>query len=40
MIVAEVKGITDDELAEYAGLQERFGDLLRDGTIVVDEGGA
>ena len=36
-IVAEVAGITDDELAEYAGLQDRFGDLLRDGTIVVDE---
>ena len=36
VVVAEVVGITDDELAEYAALQERFGDLLRDGTIDVD----
>ncbi len=36
VVVAEVAGITDDELAEYAALQERFGDLLRDGTIDVD----
>ena len=36
VIVAEVVGITDAELAEYAALQQRFGDLLRDGTIDVD----
>ena len=28
--------MTDDELSEYSMLQERFGDLLRDGSIDVD----
>ena len=37
VIVAEVVGITDTELAEYAALQQRFGELLRDDTI--DVGG-
>jgi hypothetical protein len=36
VVVAEVAGITDDELAEYVALQERFGDLLREGTVDVD----
>ncbi len=36
VIVAEVVGISDEELAEYVTLQERFGDLLRDGAIDVD----
>ena len=37
VIVAEVIGITDNELAEYAALQGYFGGLLRDGTVDVDE---
>jgi hypothetical protein len=36
VVVAEVAAISDDELAEYVALQERFGDLLREGTINVD----
>ena len=36
VVVAEVVGITDDELAEHATLQEYFGSLLHDGTIEVD----
>jgi hypothetical protein len=36
IVIAEVAGISDAELAEYAGLQERFGDLLRDGAVDVD----
>jgi hypothetical protein len=36
VVVAEVVGITDDELAEYMTLQEYFGGLLRDGTVEVD----
>ena len=36
VVVAEVVGISDEELAEYVTLQERFGDLLRDGAIDVD----
>ena len=39
MVIAEVVGITDDELAEYAELQAHFGDLLRDGSVTVDVGG-
>ena len=35
-VVAEVVGMSDADLAEYAELQERFGDLLRDGAIDVD----
>jgi hypothetical protein len=35
-VIAEVAGISDAELAEYAELQEQFGDLLRDGAIDVD----
>jgi hypothetical protein len=35
-VVAEVAGISDAELVEYADLQERFGDLLRDGAIDVE----
>jgi hypothetical protein len=35
-VVAEVAGITDAELAEYADLQETFGNLLRDGAIDID----
>ncbi|MET0909432.1 MAG: hypothetical protein ABWZ99_08175 [Ilumatobacteraceae bacterium] len=37
VIVAEVVGITDTELAEYAALQRRFGELLRDD--IIDVGG-
>ena len=37
VVVAEVAGITEDELADHQALQQRFGDLLRDGTIEVDE---
>ena len=37
VVVAEVAGITEDELADHHALQQRFGDLLRDGTIEVDE---
>ncbi len=33
VVVAEVAGITAEELAEYATLQQRFGDLLRDGSV-------
>jgi hypothetical protein len=36
VVVAEVAAMTDDELDEYAALQQRFGDLLRDGDIEVD----
>ena len=32
VVVAEVAGITAEELAEYETLQQRFGDLLRDGS--------
>jgi hypothetical protein len=35
-VVAEVAGMSDADLAEYAELQERFGALLRDGAIDVD----
>ncbi len=35
-VIAEVAGISDAELDEYADLQERFGDLLREGAIDVD----
>jgi hypothetical protein len=37
VVVAEVAGITEDELADHRALQQRFGDLLRDGTISVDD---
>jgi hypothetical protein len=36
IVVADVAGMSDAELAEYAALQEEFGDLLRDGAIDLD----
>lgn len=35
-VLARVVGITGGELDEYAALQARFGDLLRDGAVTVD----
>ena len=37
-VIAEVVGITDDELSEYVELQVHFGDLLRDGSVSVHLG--
>lgn len=36
VVLAEVVGITRAELREHGELQRKFGDLLRDGTVVVD----
>lgn len=35
-VLLRVVGFTDDEVDEYAALQDRFGDLLRGGTVTVD----
>jgi hypothetical protein len=35
-VLAEVTAISDAELDEYRQLQQRFGELLRDGTITID----
>ncbi len=35
-VLLRIVGITADELDEYAALQDRFGDLLRTGTVSVD----
>jgi hypothetical protein len=37
LVLAEVAGITDDELVEYDELQRHFGDALRRGTVTVDQ---
>lgn len=36
VVLAEVVGITDDELAEHVELQSRFGELLRAGVVAID----
>jgi len=36
VVLAEVVGIDDDELAEHVALQHRFGELLRSGVVTID----